>query len=186
LVGLVIMITEGAGLVWLVVSFALLLTALLLWLVSRKNLATSGLPAGKIIYSDDGSWIPVDKPLYSEELNLVGRPDYVVNKTDGTIIPVELKSAKAPNRPLDGHIMQLAAYCFLVEQNFEIRPPYGILQYRDRAYAVEYNDELELDLELLVDEMHQDLHEIEVDRDHEEWIRCERCHFNPVCSQSLA
>ena len=177
---------EGAGLGWLVAAFVLLMLAIMLWFISKKNLASTGIPAGKIIYSDDGSWIPLEEPLFSEELNIVGRPDYVVSKADGTIIPVEIKSALAPSQPLDGHVMQLAAYCLLVEQNYGIRPPYGILQYRDQAYAVEYSYELEVDLELLLDEMNQDLNEIELNRDHDEWVRCERCFFNRECSQSLA
>jgi CRISPR-associated exonuclease Cas4 len=180
------MIDEGPGLSWLVVAFILLILALLLWFISQKSLAATGLPAGKIIYSDDDSWIPLEEPLFSEELNLVGRPDYLVCKADGTIIPVEIKSALAPARPLEGHVMQLAAYCFLVDQNFGWRPPYGILQYRDQAYAVEYSHELEVDLEVLLEEMHQDVNEIELDRDHDDWIRCDRCFFNHNCSQSLA
>ena len=179
------MISDGAGITWLLVAFGLILVALLLWLISKRSIASTGLPTGRIIYSDDGSWIPLDEPLFSEELNLVGRPDYVVVKGDGTIIPVEIKSSLAPNQPTEGHIMQLAAYCFLVEQNFGSRPPYGILQYRDQAYAVEYSYELEEDLETILEDMYQDMMFDKLDRDHEEWFRCQSCHFSTICNQSL-
>ncbi|MEZ4516770.1 MAG: hypothetical protein R3C44_08005 [Chloroflexota bacterium] len=59
----------------------------------------------------------------------------------------------APTRPWEGQILQLAAYCLLVEENYGVQPPYGILQYKDRAFAIEYTDELEDDLLLLLDEM---------------------------------
>jgi hypothetical protein len=36
----------------------------------------------------------------------------------------------------------LAAYCLLVEENFGVRSPHGILQYRDRAFAIDYTDDL--------------------------------------------
>lgn len=180
------MTTEGIGVSWLFLAFVLLILALLFWFISLKNRAAAGLPEGKIIYSDDGSWIPLNEPLYSGDFNLVGRPDYLVNRTDGTIIPVEIKSSLAPVEPWEGHVLQLAAYCLLVKENFGIRPPFGILQYQDQAYAVEYNFELEEELLVLLEDMQEDAIEIELDRNHDDWFRCEGCHFNQNCHQSLA
>ena len=67
---------------------------------------------------------------------LTGKPDYVIKHDDGSLIPVEYKSAKAPNQPYESHIMQLAAYCALIESHFGTRPAYGIIRYSDRSFNI--------------------------------------------------
>ncbi len=66
----------------------------LFWLSARQRRA-SGLPAGKILYQDTGLWHKVEKPLFDPQLNLTGKPDYLVEQ-DGVWIPVEVKSRPAP------------------------------------------------------------------------------------------
>ncbi len=100
-------------------------------------------------------------------------------------VPVELKSKNAPKEPHEGHILQLAAYCLLVEENYGIRPDYGIIQYRDKAFAVNYTEDIEEDLLDLLADMQTDLMELEVDRDHNDWGRCSRCGVRARCSQRL-
>ena len=101
------------------------------------------------------------------------------------IIPVELKSSNAPDEPWSGHLYQLAAYCFLVEANYGIRPDYGIIQYRDRAFAIDYTEELEDELLDILEEMRDDLDQPDVDRDHDEWRVCAACSMRTHCDQRL-
>lgn len=172
----------------LTLSLALLVLALAaaLFFRSRQLHRQSGLPVGRVIYTDTGAWHPNVESLYAQDLRLVGKPDYLVQQHDGEIIPVELKSGRAPAEPWEGHVMQLAVYCLLVEETFGIRPSYGIIQYSDRAFAIDYTADLEDELLYLLDEMRVALGEEEVDRDHNDWRRCARCSLNQKCYQRLA
>ena len=174
------------GLGWLALALLLIMMAIFSWFWSRRKRAELGLPPGNILYSDLGAWIPQQESLYSPDYGLVGRPDYLVNNQQGSIVPVEVKSARAPDEPHDGHVMQLAAYCLLVDEVYGIRPDYGILQYRDRTFAVEYSIELEEDLLDVLVNMREDLFNGELNRSHEEWSRCSRCSLREHCSQRVA
>lgn len=177
------MVPGGNTLWWVLV---LLLAALGLSLRSRKLRQQTGLPEGDVIHTDTGTWFPNQHLLRSPELRLVGKPDYLVERPDGALIPVELKSGRAPDQPREGHVLQLASYCLLVEENFGIRPDFGILQYKDKAYAIDFTQELEEDLLDLLGEMHQGLQKEEIDRDHNDWRRCARCGLRGHCHQRLA
>ena len=174
------------GLGWLGLALSLIILAIFSWFWSRRKRAELGHPTGKVIYSDLGAWVPQQDSFYSPEFELVGRPDYLVSDREGAIIPVELKLSLAPDEPHDGHVMQLAAYCLLVEEAFGIRPDYGIVQYRDRAYAVEYSFELEEDLLDVLANMREDIFHGELIRNHEDWGRCTHCSMREHCSQRLA
>ncbi|MCA9969366.1 MAG: Dna2/Cas4 domain-containing protein [Anaerolineales bacterium] len=164
----------------------LVLVTAIVWVWSRRLQTRVGLPGGNVIYADGAAWIPNDTPLYADDLCLVGRPDYLVEQADGQIVPVELKASRAPAEPYEGHVLQLAAYCLLVEANYGVRPTHGILQYRDAAFAIDYSEELEEDLLDLLAEMREDLFADDLDRDHSDWGRCARCRLRGACVQRLA
>lgn len=167
------------------VILLLFILALIFFRQSSVQQKEAGLPGGRIIYSDTRGWGKVEKPLFYTALELTGKPDYLVQQS-GKIIPVEVKSGRAPDAPYDSHIYQLAAYCLLVEKTYNTRPPYGIIHYENRDFAVDYTRELEESLiDLLVD-MKRDQHKKDVPRSHEQAARCVRCGFRNVCDQSLA
>ncbi|MFQ5342373.1 MAG: hypothetical protein ACE5F6_12575, partial [Anaerolineae bacterium] len=108
----------------LTVIFLLLLVAG--WLLLRRagiQQKQAGLPQGRIVYTDTGAWDRVEKPLWSRRHLLAGKPDYLVEQ-NGHLIPVErrpeLVEGVKPNRsspqPYDSDVLQLAAYCLLVEE----------------------------------------------------------------------
>lgn len=160
-----------------------LLAVFILWQSNRQR-KEAGLPGGRIIYTDTRAWGKVEKPLFSKELELTGKPDYLVEK-DGKLIPVEVKTGRAPAAPYDSHIFQLAAYCLLVEKSLGKRPPYGIIHYPDRDFAVDFTPELEFALLDQLAEMRRDEVRTNVPRSHEEVARCRRCGFKKVCDQRL-
>lgn len=164
----------------------LVVTAAWLWARSRTLWRQSGLPAGNVIYTDAGAWFPNTRTLVAADVRLAGKPDYLVQQADGSLIPVELKSSRAPAQPREGHVLQLAAYCFLVEANYGLRPDYGILQYKDKAFAIDFTEDLEEDMLDLLAEMQEAMFEDEVDRDHNDWGRCARCGLRNYCYQRLA
>lgn len=170
----------------------LLLTAILLlcggilfgWatLLRRKT----GLPIGRVVYSDTGSRRELTNPLYSRDLRLAGKPDYLVELPDGTLVPMEVKSGRPPDQPHEGHLMQLIAYCALVEDEYDERPPYGLLRYSDRTFAVDYTAELEDRLIELLALMRHDLGEGHVSRHHDNPAKCAACGVSHACIESLA
>lgn len=166
-------------------GLTLLLLAAAAWLFARSREEGSGLPAGKVVYNDMGAWMEQQDALFSAHLGLVGRPDYLVEAPDGGLIPVEVKSRTAPTRPHEAHVLQLAAYCLLVEETYGVRPTHGIIQYRDNAFAIDYTFELEDDLLDLLADMREDMFEDEVDRNHDDRRRCVRCGVKEFCYQRL-
>ncbi len=162
----------------------LVLVALVLFWQSGRTRHAAGLPGGRVIYTDTRSWGKVEKPLYDPLLSLTGKPDYLVQQ-NGRIIPVEVKSGRAPESPYDSHIYQLATYCLLVERTMGIRPPYGIIHYEDRDFAVDYTHELETALLDLLAEIRRDERREEVNRSHESAARCAKCGFRNTCEQKM-
>ncbi len=170
---------------YLYISLALLLLAIIILWQSARRQKEAGLPAGRVIYTDTRAWgAPLEKPLYDSKLGLTGKPDYLVEQK-GHIIPVEVKSGRAPEAPYDSHIFQLAAYCLLVDKTFGRRPPYGIIHYPSRTFAVDYTTAVESALLDLLAEMRRDDPRAEVDCSHDDPARCRRCGFQSVCDQKL-
>jgi CRISPR-associated exonuclease Cas4 len=169
----------------LYVALALLILAILFFWQSNRQRKAAGLPSGNVIYTDTRSWGKVEKPLFYQPLGLTGKPDYLIQQ-NGQIIPVEVKSGRAPDAPYDSHIFQLASYCLLVDKTYGKRPPYGIIHYNDRNFAIDYTQELESKLLDILAEMKRDGRKSEVLRSHDQASRCARCGFRKICNQSLA
>ena len=163
---------------------ALFSLALILFWLSARGRQGTGLPSGRVFYVDTNTWGPVEKPLYDPVLALTGRPDYLV-KEKGRIIPVEVKSGRSPYEPFDEHVFQLAAYCLLVQRVYGKRPPYGILHYPERTFAVDFTLELESALHHLMAEIREQDRRREVDRSHDSPARCQKCGFRSLCDQKL-
>lgn len=160
-----------------------LLGGLLLWL-GRRQRQSSGLPAGTVLYQDTEEMEAPERPLRSRRYGLVGRPDYLVRTRDGGksfVVPVEVKSRARPARPYDSHILQLAAYCLLVEDNFEAAPPYGLLRYADATLQIPFTDELRRRVLEAAAEIRQARRAPEVGRSHDEPRRCVSCGYRSAC-----
>ena len=97
-----------------------LVGALLVWWAVRSR-ETRGLGPGKTVALDNVT-------LFSERLRLVGRPDRIERRGDDWI-PEEWKPTAKRVNP--GHRLQLGAYFLLVEEEFGVRPPFGVVVIRD-------------------------------------------------------
>ena len=135
----------------LLISFIIILTgALLLFVLSRQKSQFGILGKEKILYQDTEA-MPGEN-LYAKTIPLVGKPDYLV-KQGVYIIPVEKKKGKAPRDQYTNHNMQLMAYCLLVEENFNVRPPGGYLKYEDKELPLQYTKEAEEAVRIAVKEI---------------------------------
>lgn len=156
----------------------------MLLILSNRQRRVAGIPPGRIVYADTNRWSPVEKPLFDPILGLTGKPDYVIKKGD-TLIPVEVKSGRAPITPYDNHVYQLGAYCLLAQRIFGVQPPYGLLHYNNRTFEVDFTPEMESDVLDLLSEIRQKHHNDEVDRSHNSSQRCNRCGYRQICDQAL-
>lgn len=168
---------------WIGALAAVLLAILLLWWGTRQQ-RSAGLPRGRVIYADSRLWGRPEKAFFDPQSGLTGRPDYLVEQ-GGRIIPVEVKSAWAPPTPYESHLFQLFAYCLLVERATGKRPPYGILRYRDRTFAIDYTREWEERLLEQLERMRALDRRGQPARSHDEAGRCRKCGFRSVCDQKL-
>jgi CRISPR-associated exonuclease Cas4 len=174
---------------WLLLV-ALLLAGLGLWLLVRARRAyrDTGLPVGRITYVDTGAWNRCERPLFSRQHRLTGKPDYLISSPAG-VIPVEVKSGAAPQQPYSAHILQLAAYCLLVEEQESRAVPYGIIKYADRAFEIDYTPTLRAQVVDTLEAMRRGLRTPErkgVERSHDEPRRCLGCGYRDQCDQRLA
>ena len=169
----------------LIVALILIIVGLFALWQGRRWQAEAGLPAGRVVYADTSAWRATNKPLFSEYYQLAGKPDYLVRQGRQTI-PVEVKSSLAPQEgPRRSHILQLAAYCLLVEENYSQRPKYGIVKYADRMFEIDYTDQLRSTLLQVLDLMRADLARGAAIRSHHEAARCVHCGYRHACNESL-
>jgi CRISPR-associated exonuclease Cas4 len=164
-------------------GLAVLAGGLALWRAARARRAT-GLPGGRIVYADTGGWRAPDSPLFSAHYGLTGKPDYLVQTRAG-LIPVEVKSGSAPPQPYPSHVLQLAAYCLLVEEAEGRAPGHGLIKYADALFQVDYTPALRRELLATLDAMRQAHSRGEPARSHDEPRRCAGCGYRPLCDQAL-
>jgi CRISPR-associated exonuclease Cas4 len=165
-------------------ALLLLLLALLAGLFSFLQRRRSGLPAGRLIYTDTRAWQKPAKNLFDPHLALVGRPDYLVRHGD-MLIPVEVKSGQPPASPYQGHILQLAAYCLLAWRACGTRPSHGILHYPGCDFSIPFTPRLEARLLALLERLRQADSLPEVERSHQDPSRCRACGFAHLCDQKV-
>jgi CRISPR-associated exonuclease Cas4 len=116
----------------------LALLGLLLVVLALRGRQKRGLGSGETVALDDVT-------LFSERLQLVGRPDRIVRQGE-TLIPEEWKSSKRVNH---GHRLQLGAYFLLIEEAYGVRPPFGVVVLSDGS-RVEVKNTEKLRSEVLV------------------------------------
>ena len=169
-----------------IIAIALIVIGLIALGFGRRIQVEAGLPMGRVVYSDTGAWKTVERPLFSSAHGLAGKPDYLVKQGRQTI-PIEVKSSLAPkDGPRRSHLLQLAAYCLLVEENYGARPQAGIVKYADRMFEIDYTSALESTLLDMLDTMRNDLTHGGAHRSHRDPTRCVHCGYRHACDERLA
>jgi len=159
--------------------------ALLWW--GRRTRQATGLPEGAVVYSDTGAEQAVLEPLVSRRFGLVGKPDYLV-KVGGhgqeMIVPLEVKSRKRPPTPAEGHMLQLGAYCLIVEDVYGQRPTHGYLRYADATLQIPFTDALRTQVQQAAHAIRGARTAPDVPRDHQEAGRCVACGYRTSCGSA--
>jgi CRISPR-associated exonuclease Cas4 len=164
---------------WLLLCLALVLLGAAL-IVRRRT----GLPWKRVVYSDTGGWRRPSEALIARRYGLVGKPDYLMAHGRG-LIPVEVKPGRQAGKPYPSDIMQLAAYCLLVEETSGVRPPYGLLRYARSTFQISFDARLRDQLIELLDEMRAADPRLSAARSHDQPSRCAACGFVTKCGEAL-
>jgi CRISPR-associated exonuclease Cas4 len=176
--------TVSLALLWLLAASMFLYVSLKNTERAIKTRRTTGLGSGKIV--DVGASGRNGEILVSASLGLRGLPDMVM-RIDDDLIPVEVKTGRVPRGPLFSHILQLAAYCVLIEERQGRPPPYGVLQYGKHVrHEIDYNDELQEILLLKLDEMRKIIRTGQAHRNHHRPGKCASCSRREGCVERLA
>jgi CRISPR-associated exonuclease Cas4 len=165
------------------VGLALLALALLLVMFALRLRSRTGLPWTPVTFSDTAGQI-LEKPLVARQLGLTGKPDYLL-ELRGCTIPVEVKPGRRARVPYESDLMQLAAYCVLLEETTGEPPPFGLLRYAEQTFRLDYTPHVRADLLALLEEMRADLVVDDCERSHDDVARCRACGFCDICDQSL-
>ena len=176
--------TEVAALMWLIgASYFLAYSVRALGSAGRAR-ERHGLDDRAIGYVDDAHAKP--KLFVAEQYGLSGRPDYVLLEGEHHI-PVEVKTGRTPRGPLFSHILQIAAYCLLMEAEYGAAPPHGVIRYAAASHEIEYNADLKGLLLGKLEEMRAALRRGGgVHRNHDRPGKCLGCSRREGCPERLA
>jgi CRISPR-associated exonuclease Cas4 len=165
----------------LAVSLAVLAVGLVLRRRAQEQFAELSV-AGDVVYADSGA----AEVLVSNLHGLAGKPDYV-RKEGGEPIPVERKSrVLSASGAYEGEVLQLAAYCLLVEERFGRPVMRGQLLYQNTSLDVTFDDQLRSRLFDALATLRAAEQSEDVGRSHNSRARCRGCGFRRVCGDSLA
>ena len=170
----------------LLLILLLAVAGLALWRWGSRQRRATGVPAGAVVYSDTGAEQAAPKPLISRRYGLIGKPDYLVEVTEQgrrMLIPVEVKSGRAPATPREAHVLQLAAYCLILEDLHGAAPAYGILRYADGAFTAPYTPELRRAVLDAAASIRAGRTAADMPRSHEEAHRCTACGYRDACGE---
>jgi CRISPR-associated exonuclease Cas4 len=137
---------------------------------------------GEIAYLDTKATQP--EMLVSKTHCISGRPDFILQQ-DGASVPVEVKMGRVPRGPLFSHILQVAAYCVILEDINGKPVTHGLLRYGAMEHEVEFTP----DLKKLVLEKAADIRAAGktggAHRNHHRPSKCKGCSRRAVCPERL-
>ncbi len=147
---------------------------LAVWGARALSLRRADASYGRLAAIDAGR--PVE--LRSDRFRIRGRPDALRQSRDRRLIPIELKSRARPaTGPARSHMVQVWAYCLLVEETTGRSPPFGVLRYSDGEFRITWDGAARSELLALRAEMARPYD----GRATPSVARCARCTWVRVC-----
>ncbi len=166
------------ALIWLIIIIAIQvlhhsLNGELLGVMRR-----SGIDGDVVYIGEDG------ETLRSHTFGLSGKPDIILRQGD-ELIPVEIKTGRVPRGPLFSHILQLGAYCAILDDIGEHRVEKGFIRYGHKDFEIEYDANLEELVLLKAEEMRRLMRDGGAHRNHNREGKCRNCSRRQLCPESL-
>ena len=171
------------ALAWLIGASSFLYRSMRSQELARSTRAKYDIAQARLVYVDSSREKP--KLFVAKRYGLSGRPDAVLLEGD-VHIPVEVKTGRTPRGPLFSHILQIAAYCLLMEEEYGKPPPYGVIRYGDGSHDIEYNEDLKRLVLQKMGEMRACMAKGEAHRNHNRPGKCVHCSRRSVCPERLA
>jgi CRISPR-associated exonuclease Cas4 len=171
------------ALAWLIGASVFLYWSMRSQEVARMTRKKYDMASAQLVYVDSTREKP--KLFVAKRYLLSGRPDAVLLEGDQHI-PVEVKTGRTPRGPLFSHILQIAAYCLLMEEEYGKAPPYGVIRYGDGSHDIEYNEDLRRLVLQKMGEMRACAAKGEAHRNHNRPGKCVHCSRRSVCPERLA
>lgn len=130
-------------------------------------------------------YVDKDKPrmLRSARYGIQGRPDFIL-QVEGEMVPVELKTGRTPRGPLFSHILQVGAYCLMLQEE-GAKVSHGILRYEGIEHEIEFDQQLSGLVVSKVAEMRRLQGTGEVHRNHNRPGKCLSCSRRDACPERL-
>ncbi len=114
--------------------------------------------------------------IISEELGLKGRIDRV--KLEEEIIPYEIKTRE---KIYDSDKVQLAAYCLLLEKEFNKQITKGVIETSEKQEIIEITQEMKSQVLEIAEEIRNLTDSSEVNNFSSNFAKCEKCSFKEDC-----
>ena len=147
----------------------------------RKTKEKHKIQQGKITYKDLDK--PA-KPLFSKKYRISGKPDYIIRK-DNHYVPVEFKSGNH-SYPMKNHVLQLAAYCQLIEENYNDFVSFGVLIYNNSMdFKIPFDPKIRFELENTLKKMRYSLRTGNISLNHNDPNRCKACSMRKNCNKKI-
>ena len=166
----------------MMIIVGLVAAAIVLGVISAMLLRRSGL-RGRVVASDSVVSRP-SRVLRSARHGIAGKPDYLVEE-NGRIAPVELKPSRESDSPWLRDVVQLAAYCLLLEETEPRFAGYGYLRYANRTFRIDFTERVRRELLRTMADMRADLMAADVPPNHHDPRRCARCMLVRVCGRAV-
>jgi CRISPR-associated exonuclease Cas4 len=138
----------------------------------------------EILYTDAGR--STADLLVSDRYHLIGRPDYILEE-HGERIPVERNDRLLTHSgPHESELLELAAYCLLLEEREGPPVHRGRLQYQNTSLDITFDEALRRKLLATLAAIQVSADLADVRRSHPSPARCRGCAFRLQCTESLA
>ena len=122
--------------------------------------------------------------LFSTRYGLKGKPDAILRTPNG-LAPIERKHSRAPRRPHDSDVIQAAAYCLLIEDNYGETPLFMRIHYADTWFDVPFTDKHRQWVLQVSERLRAARTKDNCGRSHSMPAKCRSCAQRPNCNQAL-
>jgi CRISPR-associated exonuclease Cas4 len=123
--------------------------------------------------------------LVSDTLRLSGKPDFILDTKFGELVPVEVKVASlyTSSKAKKDHVMQLACYALLIEDNFKRVVKRCVVYYlRDKRVAyVALTNDLKLEAKKAIDKAYKIIEQEEMPKVRQPINKCKNCGYYRYC-----
>ena len=103
---------------------------------------------------------------------------------DAYYVPVEQKTSNI-TKPAFSHVIQVTAYCMIVEDLKGMYPPYGILKYKKHEFKIPYEKRWKNLVLKLRDDLASDRQRNKAHRNHNKVFKCKYCVRREFCPEKL-